>query len=52
MSASVKVPAETFKVLPAPTVISDVAIVAPSIVPPLMSAVSATRLSMLAVPSI
>ena len=51
LSASVKVPAETFKVLPEPTVISEVAIVAPSIVPPLMSAVSAIRLSMFAVPS-
>jgi hypothetical protein len=50
-SAKVSVPAETSRVLPAPTVISEVAMVAPSIVPPLMSAVSATKLSMFAVPS-
>ena len=50
-SAKVSVPDETSKVLPAPTVMSEVAIVAPSIVPPFISAVSATRLSMLAVPS-
>ena len=50
-SAKVKVPDETSRVLPAPTVISEVAIVAPSIVPPLMSAVSAIKLSMFAVPS-
>ena len=50
-SAKVKVPAETSKVLPEPMVISEVAIVAPSMVPPLMSAVSATRLSIFAVPS-
>ena len=37
--------------MPEPTVIFDVAIVAPSIVPPLMSAVSATKLSIFAVPS-
>ena len=37
--------------MPEPTVISEVAIVAPSIVPPLMSAVSATKLSIFAVPS-
>ena len=52
LSAKVSVPDETSKVLPEPTVISEVAIVAPSIVPPFISAVSATRLSMLAVPSI
>ena len=39
MSASVIVPAETSKVLPAPTVTSEVAIVAPSIVPPSISGV-------------
>ena len=37
LSASVSVPAETSSVLPEPTVILDVAIVAPSMVPPLMS---------------
>ena len=50
-SAKVRVPDETSRVLPAPTVISEVAMVAPSMVPPLMSAVSATKLSMFAVPS-
>ena len=35
--ASVRVPAETSRVFPDPTVISDVAIVAPSTVPPLIS---------------
>jgi hypothetical protein len=50
-SAKVRVPAETSNVLPAPTVMSEVAIVAPSMVPALISAVSATKLSMLAVPS-
>ena len=51
LSASVSVPADTLSVLPEPTVMSDVEIVAPSTVPPLMSAVSATKLSILAVPS-
>ena len=37
MSAKVRLPAETFKVFPVPTVISLVAIVAPSTVPPLIS---------------
>ena len=37
LSASVSVPAETFNVLPEPTVTSDVAIVAPSMLPPFTS---------------
>jgi hypothetical protein len=37
LSASVNVPAETFNVLPEPTVMSDVAIVAPSMLPPFTS---------------
>ena len=39
LAANVKVPALTFNVLPLPTVISDVAIVAPSILPPSISGV-------------
>lgn len=41
--ARVSVPAETSKVFPLPTVMSDVAIVVPSILPPLMSTLVAVK---------
>ena len=46
MSARVKVPADTSSVLPEPTVTLEVAMVDPSIVPPLMSALVAVKLVM------
>ena len=50
LSASVKVPEDTSKVFPVPTVTSDVAIVTPSIVPPLISVVVSTELASVTTP--
>ena len=50
MSASVSVPADTSSVLPEPTVMFEVAIVVPSIVPPLISAVVSTEEAIVKIP--